>query len=167
MSGEHDRRLLAHAHELNRRIQENPTDKGRIIREFYSELVSTEDIDTAHLVLLLQKMIEAGDSKNGDKMIPAWFARAGFVVGGISLLFFMGLVLLSIAGHEVPAGSKFLVVVVLAMGAAFSAGVLGGEATARGKIPFLANQNPLTISTTGGIAVLLIMLIVGYYFYVK
>jgi hypothetical protein len=94
---------------------------------------------------------------------PWWIAVAGVIFGGVTLLFFMALAVAALFGHEVPTESRFLVLVVLAFGAAMAAGFLGGKAAAEGKIPF----TPIAVSTTGGVAVLVIVLLLGYYLYVK
>lgn len=99
---------------------------------------------------------------------PKWIAVAGAVFGAITLLFFIGLTLASVFNFEVPTESRFLVLVVLSFGAATSAGFLGGAATARGMIPLPGTlKNTFAVSTAGGVAVLLILLLVGYYLYVK
>lgn len=93
---------------------------------------------------------------------PAWLMRASFAVLVLTLGFMMMLVLLATLGKEVPTGSRYLVVIVLAIGAAFSIGGLGGEAAVRGKIPVPgAQEHPLAVSATGGAAVLLIVLLLG------
>ncbi len=43
--------LLAIAHELTRRVLENPRDKGRIIKEFHSELVTAHNREGADFAL--------------------------------------------------------------------------------------------------------------------
>jgi fido (protein-threonine AMPylation protein) len=92
---------------------------------------------------------------------PSTF-KIGVGFGGITLIFFMVLILLSTFGHPVPKDSRFLVVMVLSLTGAFSAGVLGGNASARGAIPLpIVNEHPLTIAVTGGIAVLVILLVLG------
>lgn len=86
----------------------------------------------------------------------------GVTFGGITLIFFMVLILLSVFGHPVPKDSRFLVVIVLGLTGGLSAGVLGGSASARGVIPLpLAKEHPLTIAVTGGIAALVILLVLG------
>lgn len=147
------------AHELNRRIMENRGAKLRVIQEFYSQMVGAGERETAELVLVIRSMMD------DDNKVPGWFQTAGFVSGAVTLLFFMLLVVAGILGHEVPSGSKFLVVVVLALGCALAATFLGGEAVATGKIPFFGGAHPLAISTTGGVAVLVIVLVLGHYFY--
>jgi hypothetical protein len=85
----------------------------------------------------------------------------GAILGGLTLLFFMGLVLLGVAGHEVPCNSIFLVNITLSLGAALAVAFLGGNASATGaiNIPFF-KDHPLAIGLTGGVAVLVIMLVV-------
>ena len=86
----------------------------------------------------------------------------GVAFGGFTVLFFMSLILLSIFGHPVPKDGRFLVVIVLALSGGFSAASLGGNASARGAIPFPGvKEHPLTIALTGGIAVVVILLIIG------
>jgi hypothetical protein len=88
--------------------------------------------------------------------------RLGAGFGGATLIFFMVLVLLSTWGHPVPPEARYLVVIVLALSGALSAGFLGGNASARGVIPFpTLNEHPLTVAFTGGITVLIALLILG------
>jgi len=82
----------------------------------------------------------------------------GAVFGALTLFFFMGLVLLGVAGHAVPCNTVFLVNITLSLGAALAVGFLGGNATATGAIPFL--HNSLAVSLTGGLAALVVTLIV-------
>lgn len=99
-----------HAHELNRRIKENPGQKLQVIQRFYSEMVQAGDRGTAELVLVIRSMMD------DDNKVPAWFQRAGFVTDACVLFFLMVLVVASVLGHEIPNGSKFLVVAVFAQG---------------------------------------------------
>jgi len=87
-----------------------------------------------------------------------WVMILGAIFGALTLLFFMGLVLLGVAGHEVPCNTVFLVTITLSLGAALAVAFLGGNASAKGAIPFL--QNSLAVSLTGGFAALIITLIV-------
>lgn len=97
-----------------------------------------------------------------------WVAITGAVLGTITLLFFMGLVLLSVFGRQVPCDSRYLVVTVIAFGAALSVGFLGGAAAAKGGIPLpFAREHPLTISVSGGIGVLVILLALGNHLFSK
>ncbi len=150
-------------HELNSRILENPTRRMLIIQEFYRERVNAGDRETADIVLTIRSMMMDANERN----VPSWFQPAGFCTGILTLLFFMAIVLISILGHEIPPTAKFPVLAVFALGCAFSVSFLTGDAVASGKIPFFGNQNPLAISATGGVAVLIIILTIGYYIYLK
>lgn len=99
--------------------------------------------------------------------VPSWFQPAGFIVGLLTLLFFMGIVGASIFGFVVPESQKFPVLIVFALGCAFSGSFLTGTASASGQLPFFGDKNPLAISATGGIAILVIVLVLGYYIYIK
>ncbi|MGA6981474.1 MAG: Fic family protein, partial [Candidatus Sulfotelmatobacter sp.] len=97
-----------------------------------------------------------------DALSSALTIKWGAVFGAVALLFFMGLVLLSVWGHSVPNDARYLVVIVLALSGALSAAFLGGNASARGTIPFpTLNEHPLTVAFTGGIAVLIALLMLG------
>lgn len=91
---------------------------------------------------------------------PRWLMPAAFTVLALTLSFMMLLVLLATFDKQVPSGSRYLVVIVLAIGAAFGLGGLGGEAAVRGNIPIPGAQNhPLAVSVTGGVAVLILVLL--------
>ncbi len=47
------------AHELNRRIQQDPANKSRIIRDFYSERVKAGDREGADLIMVIRDINEA------------------------------------------------------------------------------------------------------------
>src|SRR5687767_823650 len=98
----------------------------------------------------------------GSQRTPSWLLIASASVLVLTLAFMMVLVLLAVNGQEVPRGSRFLIVIVFALGAAFGSAGLGGYAAAEGKLPFPGAENhPLAISATGGIAVLAIVLLLG------
>lgn len=97
-----------------------------------------------------------------------WVLIAGLVILGITLLFFMVLVIISITLHEVPCGSRFLVVVVFALATGIGSAFLGSYATMRGAIPLPGvPQNPLGFGIGGGIAVIAVIILICYYTYVK
>lgn len=101
------------------------------------------------------------------RSVPSWFQPAGFVIGLLTLLFFMCIVGASIFGLTVPQDQKFPVLIVFALGCALSGSFLTGKASASGQLPFFGEKNPLAISATGGIAILIIVLVLGYYIYIK
>jgi hypothetical protein len=147
--------------ELLRRIDDRPQERLKIIQSYYAELVRAGDVETANLILTVKAIAMARDEQL-SRGVPAWFTVAGFVAGAITLLFVMGLVLTSLAIKEVPQGSRFLVLIVVAVGMALSSSFLGGSAVASGKIPFF-KDTPLVFSATGGIAVFVIVLLIGKY----
>jgi len=98
-------------------------------------------------------------STRRQQPLPRWLPIAGFAIGLLTLLFFMNLV---IRGRSIPCDQRFLVVVVFAFGAAMASSFIGGWATAQGKLPLAVNRaNVIGVSAGGGIAVLIILLVLG------
>jgi hypothetical protein len=153
---------LAIASELQRKIDEHPEARLRIIQETYAELVKAGDFEGANYVLLLRMMIMSDPSNQP----PKWLQPAGLLFGLVTLLFFMAIVVAGIFGHPVPDASKFPVLIVFALGSALSASFLTGHASMSGQIPF-GDKNPVAVSAGGGIAVLFIILILGYTIYLR
>jgi fido (protein-threonine AMPylation protein) len=92
----------------------------------------------------------------------AFSVKLGALFGGLTLLFFMALILLSVQGKSPPSDARFLIVIVLALSGGLSAGFLGGNASARGSIPIPgAKQHPLRYAFAGGAAVLIVLLVLG------
>lgn len=149
--------------ELTSQILQNPEQRLIIIQKFYSERVAAGDSETAYLILTIRAILMASH----DPRVPRWVQPAGLIFGALTLLFFMGIVVASIFGYQVPPDGRFSLVVVLAFGGALSASFLTGDAAASGKIPFFGNQHPLTMSATGGFATLIILFGIGYYIYLK
>lgn len=95
--------------------------------------------------------------------IPRWFPIAGFAAGVLTLAFFMVLVFLE---RPIECDQRFLIVIILAFGAALASAFLGGWATAEGYLPLITNKdNAIRMSVGGAVAVLVIVLIVGYWQY--
>jgi hypothetical protein len=98
--------------------------------------------------------------------VPPWFAKAGASFGGVTLLFFMGLVGASIVHLEVPPSAMPLVNIVLALSIALSFAFVGGSAAAEGKIPIpYIKDNPLGFSVSGGIGVFVIVLLISFWLF--
>ena len=98
--------------------------------------------------------------------IPSWVPRAGVVFGAITILFLMSLVLLAVFGYEIPCNSRFLITLLISFSGALTAGFVGGTAAAKGSIPLLdAKKYVVEFSVGGGIAVLVILLLVTPYVY--
>jgi hypothetical protein len=144
------------ARELNRRVLENPERRLLIIKEFYVERLAAGDPDGADFVLTLRSITMS------DSQPPKWLAPAGFGVGVLTLLFFMLLVLGNVA---VSPDRKFPLLVVLALGCGLSASFFTGYATITGQLPFFSKTKPLVIGASGGFAILIIVLLVGWRIY--
>ncbi len=110
----------------------------------------------------LEEMTSTGATTPPKPQVPPWVVVVGAIFGGLTLLFLMALVVMSTIGYEVPCESRFLVVAVLAFGAALGSSFLGGTAAAKGAIPLpYAHSHPLQFSVVGGVAVLIVVLIGG------
>jgi len=73
-----------------------------------------------------------------------------------------------VLGKAVPPESRPLVVTVLAIGIALSISFLGGTALVSGKLGNLPwGVNPVTFRAGGGVAVFVIIFIIGYFIYVR
>lgn len=90
----------------------------------------------------------------------------GSLFGGLTLLFFMVLVILSAMSRSVPPDDRYLVIIILGLGSALSASFVGGSAAAKGDIPItVARNRPFSFSVGGGVAVLIIVLVLGWALY--
>lgn len=113
------------------------------------------------------------DSQNtrSDRSQPphkTWALKTGAVFGGLTLIFLMTLVFLSISGSVLNGDDKYLVLLILALGCALSVSFLGGEVAARGEIPLpFATNSPVSFGVTSGVAILVIVLILGSLLYLE
>lgn len=95
-----------------------------------------------------------------------WAPIAGMFFGGITLLYFMVLVLLSAFGRPLGDNVRFPMLVVLAIGVSLSAAFLGGQASIKGNLPLpFLNDHPLSVSAGGGVAIFVIVLVLGAWIY--
>lgn len=102
------------------------------------------------------------DKVEVQQNVPKWVSIIGAVIGIITLFFFMLLVLLVIMLKADITKAKYLITIVLALGTAISTSFLSGAAAAKGSIPiWFTEKYPITFSTTGGIAVFFLVLIIG------
>jgi hypothetical protein len=154
---------LVQAHKLLRLILANPEQKLKIIQDFVEERSVAGDHETAELVLIILNILMANPQNPPPELLPKWFLPLGL---GLIMLFLMGLVIASIFGLVVPPGGRFALVALLAIGCGLSASALGGKAAIQGKIPFF-HDSPLALSATSGIALLIIVFVIGYNFYIK
>jgi cell division protein FtsW (lipid II flippase) len=97
--------------------------------------------------------------------IPPWLRIVGSVFAVLTLFFFMGLVIAGLAGHHLTPQDEYPIVFVSALGIAMSLSFLGGDAVAKGKIPF--KGSPVAFTARGGIAVFVICFSIGMAIYPK
>lgn len=103
-----------------------------------------------------------GTYREESREFPSWAPIAGMIFGGLTILFFMALIIASTFGKIVPSSSKLFVLAVLALGVAMTLAFIGGEAAAKGKLPIpYLNHNPVEFSVAGGIAVFVIIFLLG------
>jgi hypothetical protein len=116
---------------------------------------------------LERQMKKASETPRGNNSspphtnVPPWFPIAGYAAGAVTLLFLMALVLVD-KNIESPA-ARFALVTVVALGCALSFTFIGGSAAAHGGIPLpFARSRPIQFSVGGGIAVFVIVWLLGY-----
>ena len=136
-----------------------------------------KDLLARQMVLALERAESAAGARSPTNPVkfdtlkksdsgPQFSLRIGAWFGAAALGFFMLLILLSVAGHPVPDGAKYLIVIVLALSGGLAAAFLGGNASARGSIPIpKVQEHSLTFAVTGGIATLIILLVLGWFLF--
>ena len=72
----------------------------------------------------------------------------------------MVLVLFAVFGYEVPCNSRFLITLLFSFNAALATAFIGGVAAAKGSIPLLDAKYVVEFSATGGVAVLIILMLI-------
>ncbi|MBE7499336.1 MAG: hypothetical protein HS113_03310 [Verrucomicrobiales bacterium] len=102
-----------------------------------------------------------GGGQNGS---PPWVLIMGAVFGGLTLLFFMALVVVTMTGAngDLGRGTRQLIAVVMAFATALSFSFIGGSAAANGhlSLPFV-KSHPVAFGVSGGIGVFVIVLLLG------
>jgi hypothetical protein len=98
-----------------------------------------------------------------SKPVSLWVPVCGFAIGLFTLLFFMYIVLRE---RPVPCDRHFPVIIVWALGTALATAFISGWMTARGSLPIAPHSpNVIKISATGGLAVLIVLIVLGVKFY--
>jgi fido (protein-threonine AMPylation protein) len=101
-------------------------------------------------------------SRSTEALRSGFVLKLGATLAVLALLFFMALVFLSAWGRRVPDDARYLVVIVLALSGGLSTVLLGGNMIARGSLPVpFVQERPVQFACTGGIAVVVILLILG------
>jgi hypothetical protein len=154
---------LVHSRKLLRLILANPEQKLSIIQDYVDERSAAGDHETVELVLVILNILMANPQTPPPEVLPKWFLPLGI---GLIMLFLMALVTGSVFGLVVPKEGRFALVALLSIGIGLSASALGGKAAIQGKIPFF-QDSPLALSATSGIALLIIVFVIGYNFYIK
>jgi serine/threonine protein kinase len=117
------------------------------------------DPTQAEEVLAVQETINA---TNTSLSVQRRVWLFGVSASAVVMIFLMVLVAASVAGHVVPTESRYLVLFVIAFALGLSSGSLGGAAGAAGRIPLpFAKNHPIEFATSGGIAVFVIVLVLG------
>lgn len=93
----------------------------------------------------------------------AWVLPVGAFFGLLTFLALAGLVF----GKPISPESRVLVVFLVATGISLSAGFLGGTASASGKLPLPGGLGPVSFGATSGIAVFIVVFLVGYFGYAR
>lgn len=94
-----------------------------------------------------------------------WVLIVGVALGAITMFFLMALVIMSTFALVVPPGSRFIVITIIAFGLSFSGAFIGGNAAAKGKIPFVPEAYTAEFSAGGGVATFLIAFTLGSILY--
>ncbi|MGF6329301.1 hypothetical protein ABH909_002179 [Pseudomonas sp. BS3782 TE3695] len=94
-----------------------------------------------------------------------WVLIVGVLLGAMTIFFLMALVIMSTFALVVPPGSRFIVITIIAFGLSFSGAFIGGNAAAKGKIPFVSEAYTAEFSAGGGVATFLIVFVAGSFLY--
>jgi hypothetical protein len=98
--------------------------------------------------------------KPGDGL-PRWATIVAGLISVITFLFFIGLSVASLSHHSLRPADRFPALVVLAFGSALTSGLFVGRVSVSGPLQLFPKGMPLQISVVGGIATLIILLIIG------
>jgi hypothetical protein len=96
--------------------------------------------------------------------MATWVMILGAIFGGITLIGLFVFAYLASKSPDFVCNSILLLAAVFALGAALSAGFIGGAASATGQFGDTARNNSLAFSVGGGIAVLIIVFLAVQYF---
>jgi hypothetical protein len=107
------------------------------------------------------------DNPFRSKRTPLWVKVSGLFFGGCTFFFLMALIICGLAGVSIQQDTKPILVLFFAFGCALSTAFLGGFAIAEGKIKVpVVENNTIKFSAGGGIAVLVVVLLLGYWIFV-
>jgi hypothetical protein len=107
---------------------------------------------------------ERPKSSKPDNGLPRWAMIGAGLIGIVTFLFFVALSAISLfSHHSLSPAERFPAVVVLAFGTAVASVLMSGEAIVKGKlrIPFEQKKRSVQFIVVGGIAILVLLLILG------
>jgi|GEM_PF-3578936 len=112
---------------------------------------------------LKEKVMNAISPPPDRQQVPDWFPKAGYACIAFFIIFLMALIVAEIFGHPVPQNAKMLVVFLLSTVLAAGFSFIGGHAIAEGNIPIPGvEKDPVKFGVGGGIAVFVIVVLIGY-----
>jgi hypothetical protein len=115
--------------------------------------IGIEDMERA-LESLLQLRGNAMQSK-----VPRWFPVAGVCFAALTVIFLMYLILL---GPNLTESRQNLINLLISLAVAASGAFLGGDAVAKGRIPFF-KDSPITFSAVGGVGIFIVVYLILRY----
>lgn len=153
--------------ETLRRLSRHRCIQALVVKEGSNPLAATKLLDFCRLEKSIPAAIEwlssTGERANGaDKNFPQWAPIVAGIIGTMTFLFFLTLSAVSFF-YSLPPASRFPSEVVLAIGGAVPSGLLGGHSVVNGPLPIpcMQNSTPMQISVAGGVATLVILLVLA------
>jgi hypothetical protein len=101
------------------------------------------------------------------KPVLGWFPIAGYATLVLTLLFLMVIYAYSVTIRPIQqdVGTRMILVFVVSLALAMGLSFIGGDAIAKGRLPFF--ENALSVSLAGGVAVWVVGMIIGYQLFAK
>lgn len=149
------------------KIPDTPDDIKRLMRCLADAVRSSTNLAEVKEKVMAD-MTRKSAQPPATQSVPPWFAMAGAVFGGFTLVFLMGLVVASMVGYDPSQNTRPLIIIVLSFAVALSFAFIGGTAAAQGNIPLpFAKEKPVAFSVSGGIAAFIITMLLGFWLYAK
>jgi hypothetical protein len=120
------------------------------------------DVNVKTVTFQFQELDLSWDKTATAIEVPRWMPIVGVVFSVITLLFFMALVLIAVLLQRLPPpGAKYLIIITMSFGAAFS--TLGlAQAAAKGSLPLpFVKERPIQFVAGGAIAAFIIVFLIG------
>jgi hypothetical protein len=94
---------------------------------------------------------------------PPWAKVLSAVFGGLTLLFLMALIVMSLFGYTIPEESCCLFAGLFGIFGGLAFGFISGTAMASGTVPVPGTGSKIAVSAGGGVAFVVILAFVGYW----